>query len=49
MVTPSVVNRGLSLRRSVPGVMSWVAMRPRPFPGIGAIFHSELLLSDVGV
>jgi len=42
-VTPSVVNRGVSLRRSVPGVMSWVAIRPFPFPGIISIFQREEL------
>ncbi len=47
MVTPSVVNRGASLRRRVPGVIDWVAMRPSPFPGMEAIFQ-RLLGSGVG-
>jgi len=47
VVTPSVVNRGFSLNMSVPGVISWVAMRPSPFPSMGAIFQS-VLLSEVG-
>lgn len=47
VVTPSVVNKGLSLRSRVPGVMSFVAIRPSPFPAIGAIFQRGL--SKVGV
>jgi hypothetical protein len=41
VVTPSVVNRGTSLKTRVPGVMSRVAMRPSPFPGMGASSHRD--------
>jgi len=48
VVTPSVVNRGASLRIRVPGVISWLAIRPRPFPGIGAILHRLVSGLEVG-
>ena len=48
MVTPSVVNRGASLRIRVPGVISWLAIRPRPFPGLGAILHRLVSGFEVG-
>jgi hypothetical protein len=46
VVTPSVVNRGTSLKTRVPGVMSRVAMRPSPFPGMGAISQRDDVVSS---
>jgi hypothetical protein len=46
VIMPSVVKRGVSLRRRVPGVISYIAMRPSPFSGIGATFQS--IISGIG-